>query len=463
MIIVDTALERRHEEGNPVRIGLVGAGYMGRGITLQIQQSMIGMDVVAIANRTVSEAERTYREADVDDAEHVTSQEELERALAAGHRVFTNNPQLLCRASNIDAIVEVTGEVEAAAHVVMGAIENRKHVVLVNAELDATVGPILKWHADRAGVVITNADGDEPGVTMNLYRFVKAIGYRPVMAGNVKGFLNNHRNPDTQRSFADQHGQRAKMVTSFADGTKLAMEGAVLANGTGLRIGTRGMDGHKCNHVKEVLDLYSVDELLDGGRVDYLLGAEPGSGGFVVGYNDHPEKQKYMKYFKMGDGPLYLFYRPFHLTHLEAPLSIARAVLFSDATIAPRGGPVADVLTVAKRDLGAGDVLDGIGGFTCYGMIDNAETTTAQNLLPMGLADGCRLLRDVPADQPITYADVEVPEGRLADRLRAQQHKHFGLPQPPMPVHRWRGDDARRPVDHRRELAHNQAAESVIA
>lgn len=453
MIIVDTALERRHQDGNPVRIGLVGAGYMGRGITLQIQQSMIGMDVVAISNRTLTEAERAYREADIDDAEQVASQEELERAHAAGHRVFTDDPQLLCRAANIDAIVEVTGEVEAAAHVVMAAIEHRKHVVLVNAELDATVGPILKRYADRAGVVITNADGDEPGVTMNLYRFVKAIGYRPVMAGNVKGFLNHHRNPDTQRGFAEQHGQRAKMVTSFADGTKLAMEGAVLANGTGLRIGTRGMDGHKCDHVNDVLDLYSVDDLLDGGRVDYLLGAEPGSGGFVVGYNDHPEKQKYMKYFKMGDGPLYVFYRPFHLTHLEAPLSIARAVLFSDATIAPQGGPVADVLTVAKRDLSAGDVLDGIGGFTCYGVIDNAETASAQNLLPMGLADGCRLVRDVAADQPITYADVEVPDGRLVDRLRVEQQEHFGLPQPAPPVRHWRW----------RETAHDPAAESVTA
>ena len=149
---------------------------------------------------------------------------------------------------------EVTGEVEAAAHVVMAAIENRKHVVLVNAELDATVGPILKWHADRAGVVITNADGDEPGVTMNLYRFVKAIGYRPVMAGNVKGFLNNHRNPDTQRAFADQHGQRAKMVTSFADGTKLGDGGCralptvpVCASGPEAWTGISATTSRKCS------------------------------------------------------------------------------------------------------------------------------------------------------------------------------------------------------------------------
>jgi predicted homoserine dehydrogenase-like protein len=432
MIIVDEALQRRHNDNNPIRIGLIGAGFMGRGITLQILGSMIGMDVVAISNRTVEEGDRAFREAGVDDAEHVTTQENLDRAVASGHRVFTDDPILLCRAADIDAIIELTGEVDFAAHVVMAALENSKHVVLLNAELDATIGPILKRYADRAGVVLTNADGDEPGVTMNLYRFVKAIGYRPVMAGNVKGFLDNHRNPDTQRGFAEQHGQRPKMVTSFADGTKLAMEGAVLANGTGLGIGTRGMDGHKCDHVRDVLDLYPVEDLLDRPRVDYVLGAEPGSGGFVVGYNDHPEKQKYMKYFKMGDGPLYLFYRPFHLTHLEAPLSVARAVLFSDATITPRGGPVADVLATTKRDLAAGEVLDGIGGFTCYGVIDNVATTTVEGLLPMGLAEGCRLVRDVPADQPITYADVELPEGRLADKLRTEQLEYFGLPAPRM-------------------------------
>jgi predicted homoserine dehydrogenase-like protein len=430
MIIVDEALQRRHEDGNPIKIGLVGAGFMGRGITLQILGSMVGMDVVAISNRTIEEGERAFREAGADDAEHVTSQQDLDHAIAAGRRVFTDDPFLLCRAADIDAIVEVTGEVDAAAHVVMTALEHSKHVILVNAELDATIGPILKRYADRAGVVLTNADGDEPGVTMNLFRFVRAIGYRPLMAGNVKGFLDNHRNPDTQRGFAEQHGQRPKMVTSFADGTKLAMEAAVLCNGTGMPVRTRGMDGHRCEHVKDVLDLYSPDDLLDHGLVDYVLGAEPGSGGFVVGYNDHPEKQKYMKYFKMGDGPLYLFYRPFHLTHLETPLSVARAVLFSDATITPRGAPVADVLTTAKQDLAVGDVLDGIGGFTCYGVIDNAATTTAEGLLPMGLADGCRMVRDVPVDQPITYADVELPHGRLADKLRAEQHEHFGLAQP---------------------------------
>lgn len=434
MIIVDDALRRRNDDGNPIKVGLVGAGFMGRGISLQILGSMIGMDVVAISNRTLAEAERAYIEAGIDDAEHVKRQDELDRAIAEGRRVFTDDPFLLCRAADIDAILEATGEVEFGARVVMAALEQTKHVILVNAELDATVGPILKTYADRNGVVLTNADGDEPGVTMNLFRFVRAIGYRPVMAGNVKGFLDHHRTPETQRAFATQHGQRTKMVTAFADGTKLAMEAAVLANGTGLQIGTRGMNGHRCAHVREVLNLYTADALLERGLVDYLLGAEPGSGGFVVGYNDHPEKRKYMEYFKMGEGPLYLFYRPFHLTHLEAPLSIARAVLFNDATIAPCGAPVADVLAVAKRDLAVGDELDGIGGFTCYGVIEDAHVTARESLLPMGLADGCRLVRDVAADQPITYADVALPSGRFADKLRTEQHTRFGTPMPLAPV-----------------------------
>jgi predicted homoserine dehydrogenase-like protein len=160
--------------------------------------------------------------------------------------------------------------------------------------------------------------------------------------------------------------------------------------------------------------------------VDYVLGAEPGPGVFVLGYNDHPIKQQYANYFKMGDGPLYVFYVPYHLPHLEVPLTVARAVLFQDACCAPIGGPVCDVVTRAKIDLKAGQTLDGIGGFTCYGSIDNSEVCQSGNLLPMGLSEDCVMLRDVPRDHSITYADVRLPAGRLADRLRAEQQAAFG-------------------------------------
>ena len=427
MIIVDKALERRQQDDNPIRIGMVGAGYMGQGMAAVIERNMVGMRVVAIANRTVETAERAFADAGIDTSEQVRDQAALDSLLDRGGRAVTSDPLLLCRAPGIEAIIECTGEVEFGARVATEAIANRKHVLLVNAELDATVGPILKVLADRAGVVITNADGDEPSVAMNMFRFVRSIGYRPVLAGNVKGFLDHHRNPDTQKGFADAHGQRPFMVTSFADGTKLSLEATTLANATGFKVRQPGMEGRRLDHVRDLLDLYDPKELLDQGLVEYVLGAEPGSGAFVIGYNDDPTLMPYMSYFKMGDGPLYMFYRPFHLTNVEAPLSVARAVLFGDAAIAPAGGPVCEVATIAKRDMEAGEELDGIGGYNCYGLIDNLENARRDDVLPIGLAAGARLTRAVAEDQPIRNADVTLPEGRLIDDLRAQQAAHFGL------------------------------------
>jgi len=425
MIIVDAALERREREGRPVHVGLVGAGYMGRGIALEILTPVGGMRLAAVANRTLSEAVRAYVDGGVDSVVNVDSVVRLERAIATQRCAVTEDPLLLCRAENVDVIIECTGEVEFGARVAMEAIEHGKHVVLMNAELDATLGPILKVYADRNGVVITNTDGDEPGVAMNLYRFVKMIGYRPVAAGNFKGMIDPYRTPATQAAFAERHHQKPRMITSFADGTKLSMEATILANATGFRVARRGMYGHRCAHVRDTLTLYSLDELLRGGLVEYILGAEPHTGAFVLGYSDHPTKREYMSYFKMGEGPLYAFYTPYHLPHLQIVPTVARAVLFRDATVAPRGEPVCDVLTVAKRDLQAGEVLDGIGGFTCYGTIDNADVARRENLLPMGLSQGCRLSRDVALDHPITYDDVVLPEGRLGDQLRAEQTAHF--------------------------------------
>ena len=425
MIILDTALEKRHQENNPVRVAIVGAGYMGRGVALQIVSAFRGLRLVAISNRTVATAATAYRQAGIPEVSTVETVSQLEAAMAAGKYCITDDALLLCQAEGIDAIIEATGEIEFGAHVTLKAIENGKHVILMNAELDATVGPLLKVIADRAGVIITNADGDQPGVVMNLLRFVRTIGYHPVLAGNIKGLQDHYRTPATQKAFAEQNKQKPKMVTSFADGTKISMEMAVVANATGFRTGTRGMYGPRCKHVTEALELFPKDQMLNGGLVDYVLGAEPGPGVFAIGYNDDPIKQQYANYFKMGDGPFYVFYVPYHLPHLEVPITVARAVLFHDAAVAPLGGPVCDVVAAAKQDLKCGQALDGIGGFDCYGMIENSDTTRQENFLPMGLAEGCRLKRDVARDEVIRYQDVDLPEGRLCDRLRVQQNEMF--------------------------------------
>lgn len=425
MIIVDTALERRHQEKNPVRVAIIGAGYMGRGVALQMVSAFRGLKLVAISNRTITTAAQAYRQAGITEVTAAETISQVESAIASGKYCITDNALLLCQAKGIDAIIEATGEIEFGARVALKAIESGKHVILMNAELDATVGPLLKVYADRAGVIITNADGDQPGVVMNLLRFVKTIGYHPVLAGNIKGLQDHYRTPETQRVFAEQNKQKPKMVTSFADGTKISMEMAVVANATGFRTGIRGMYGPRCRHVTEAISLFPRDKLSDGGLVDYVLGAEPGPGVFVLGYNENPIKQQYMNYFKMGDGPFYVFYVPYHLPHLEVPITVARAVLFQDAAVAPLGAPVCDVITAAKRDLKQGQVLDGIGGFDCYGVLENSSLVRDDHLLPMGLSEGCRLRRDVARDEVIGYQDVEIPKGRLCDELRMEQNEFF--------------------------------------
>jgi predicted homoserine dehydrogenase-like protein len=425
MLIVDTALERRERDGNPIQVGIIGAGFMGRGIALQIAEFVPGMRVAAISNRTIETAERSYREAGIEDARVVESVRDLEECVRTGQPAITDDAMLLVDAGNIDAIIEVTGEIEFGAGVVTRAIDNGKHVILMNAELDGTVGAILKVRADKAGVVITNADGDQPGVMMNLYRFVKSIGCRPILCGNIKGLHDVRRNPDTQAAFAKANFQKPRMVTSFADGTKISFEMCIVSNATGMKAGRRGMYGPTCEHVSDAAALFPLDQMLDGGIVDYIVGAQPSPGVFVLGYQDHPIQQRYLKVYKLGDGPVYTFYTPYHLCHFEAPLTVARAVLFGDAAVTPIGPPVTDVVTVAKRDLKAGDVIDGIGGFDCYGVLDNIDVSLRDGLLPMGLAEGCRLKRDRPMDQVLTYDDVEVPSGRLSDQLRQEQVRHF--------------------------------------
>jgi predicted homoserine dehydrogenase-like protein len=426
MLIVDTALRARLEQRNPIRVAMVGAGYMGSAIALQILTAMPSLRLVAIANRTVAKAEQAYRDAGATTVRRVVSVAELERAMEAGEYAVTDDASVLCETDGIEAIIETTCDFEVGARVALDAISHGKHVVLMNAEVDSTVGPILKVYADRNNVVYTYTDGDEPGVAMNLFRFVDSIGYRPVLMGQIKGFLDHYRNPETQREFAQKHGQKPAMVASYADGSKLAIESAILGNATGFRPQIRGMHGHRCAHVDDLTKHFSPQDFAHGGLVDYVLGSAPHTGGaFVVGFNDHPVKRQYMSYFKLGPGPLYVFYRPYHLPHLELPLSVARAVLFHDATITPRGAPVCDAVTFAKRDLKKGETLDGMGGFTCYGLVESYETSAAERHLPIVLNVGCKLLRDIPKDAPIGYDDVILPAGRLCDRLRAEQTQHF--------------------------------------
>ena len=335
MFIVDRELEQLQRAGTPIRVGMVGAGFMARGIARQMLLYTKGMQLVAISNRHLDGARAAYAESGENDVAHVHSAAELDDCIARGRRAITDDPMLLCDANGIDVILEVTGTIEFAAQVVMQAIARRKHVVMMNAELDGTLGPILKVYADREGVVITNTEGDQPGVILNLYRWVKGLGIRPVLCGNIKGLHDPYRNPTTQEGFAKKWGMKAPMVTSFADGTKISFENAIVANAVGMRVAKRGMHGPVVapgTPIQESVNWYPLDELLEGpGIVDYCVGAMPNPGIFVLGTTDDATERHYLSLYKMGPGPLYCFYWPYHLCHFEVPFTVARAAIFGDA------------------------------------------------------------------------------------------------------------------------------------
>ncbi|MBY0562248.1 Gfo/Idh/MocA family oxidoreductase [Hyphomicrobium sp.] len=427
MYLIDTALKQRQAEGRPIRVGIVGAGFMCQGLTNQITNSVPAMRVVAISNRKVNRAVDVFRYAGRDNPAIVETQRKLDEAIEAGVPAATEDAMLLARSPHIDVIVEVTGAVEFGARVILEAFKHGKDVVLMNAEVDATIGPILQVYAKKYNVVLSACDGDEPGVQMNLYRWVVGLGLIPRVIGNVKGLQDPYRNPTTQKGFAERWGQNAAMVTSFADGSKISFEQTIVANATGFKVKSRGMSRglEYRDDIMQIGKIYDIDEIRQiGGIIDYVVGT-PLTKVYVLAEHTDPKQQHYLNLYKMGEGPLYSFFVPYHLVHFEVPNAIARAVLFRDSLAPPLGGPVVEVCAVAKQDLKTGTELDGYGMYMTYGEAVNVDEMSRGRYLPEGLVEGCKLKRDIPKDTVLTYDDVILPPDRLADRLRAEQYRHF--------------------------------------
>ena len=426
MIIIDKFLQQREDEKRPIRVGLWGAGEMGKGLVNQVMKYTPGMEIAVIANRTLSKAQAAYEFAGFTPTV-CNDLKSLQKVVSAGGLAVTSNHDDLCDLDGIDLLVECTGTIEMAARLIMKAIKNKKHVLLYNAEIDATIGPILKVYADKAGVMLSGSDGDQPGVIMNLVRFVKSLGLTPLVCGNIKGLQDFYRNPTTQQGFAKQWNMTPEMVTTFADGTKISFEQACVANATGMGVAKRGMYGHYSDkHIDELVSLFDVEELKkQGGIVDYVVGPKPSPGVFVYATTSDPKTIQYMAYGKLGPGPLYSFYTPYHLIFFEIPHSIARMVLFNDVIMAPIGGPVVEVVTFAKTPLKAGKKLDGLGFYDTYGQCDNSSVVREENLLPIALAEGSILKRDVPRDYAISFDDVEIDTNSLVYQLYKEQTEMF--------------------------------------
>jgi predicted homoserine dehydrogenase-like protein len=430
--VIEAALAQRAESGRPIRVGVVGAGFMGRGVVRQLLNAPLpGFRLVAVANRTLAHAEEALRRAGGRAPARASDLEAVATAAESGVPCVTTDATLLCASPHVDVIVEATGAVEFGAKVITTAIAHATDVVSLNVELDATIGALLQERAQAAGVVVTGSDGDQPAVQVNLARFVRTLGLTPLVCGNVKGLQDRYRTPDTQRAYAAQWGQSATMVTSFADGTKISMEQALVANALGMSLAASGMLGPShAGHVDDLCEYFLREVGLErlhglGGIVDYVVGAHPSPGVFILAANPDPEREIYLRYGKLGDGPLYSFYVPYHLTALEVPISVARVALLRDHVVTSRvAAPRVEVVARAKRDLPAGTLLDGIGGFCTYGSCERGSVTADYGMLPIGIAEGARLRRAVVRDDVIHYDDVELAE-RLVVELRREQDARF--------------------------------------
>lgn len=427
MIIVDNALRAREAEGRPIRVALLGAGFISQGLANHIVHTTPGMSLVGVFNRHPQRAFDLCKYAGVEGVVGPATQQEADLAIREGKVVATDDAYMLARSTGVDVLVDVTGSVDFGARVALEAFRHKKDVVLLNAEIDATIGPILQVYAQNHGVVLSACDGDEPGLQINLYRWVKGLGLTPRVIGNIKGLQDPYRNPTTQKGFAEKWGQNPAMVTSFADGSKISFEQAIVANATGFQVRSRGMSrgAEYKDDVMKIAKIYDVEEIRKvGGIVDYVVGT-PLTKVFILAEHADPKQQHYLSLYKMGDGPLYPFFTPYHLVHFEVPSAIARVALFRDSVAKPLGGPVVEVCAVAKRDLRCGEVLDDYGMYMTYGEAVNSQEMCSNHYLPEGLVEGCVLTRDIPKDAVITYEDVILPPNRLADQLRAEQYRRF--------------------------------------
>jgi predicted homoserine dehydrogenase-like protein len=408
----------------PIRVAVIGTGYFGAGLLRRLAL-LDEFEPTIAANRTLERALAAFRRAGIA-TEMVAVTDDLREAQAAvdeGRYVATSDLLLPAALGDIDLVAETTGDVLVGAEVALASIRAGKHVVAANPEAQATVGPLLQVLANRAGVVYSDVDGDEPGLLTQLIGDCTGMGLEVVVAGNCKGVLKRYATPATQAAFAAEHRLKPWIATAAADGTKLNFELTVTANATGLGPARRGMYGPTTDPGHLVEDLQRLG-LLDGGRyVDYALGL--GSGVFAVVRSEDAEVRDDFRYLKMGSGPFYVFHRPYVLIHYQAPRSIARAVRRGEPTVTPRGAPVADTIAFAKRDLRPGQRLDGIGGFDTYGLIVRADEAARERLLPIGLASYARLCRAIPRDEPIEYDAVEWESDNLALELRHQQDALF--------------------------------------
>ncbi len=422
-------LTQYQRSGGRIRVALVGAGAMGVGIAWQLGRTP-AMELVSITDIRLDAAVRAAKAYGKPYAV-VSPSDPMPKS---GEVLITRDPFFLLdkdRWPGVDVLVEATNTVGFAGRLCLEALERKIHVILMNAEVDLALGPLLHDTAVRNGVVVTSDAGDQHGALARMIDEIRLWSFRVVMAGNIKGFLNRYATADSLEHEARVRNLDPVQCCSYTDGTKLNVEMGLIANGAGLVPWVPGMEGPKAKSVSDVFKLFDLRKYGDTGVVDYILGAEPGGGVFVVGHCDDPLQASYLKYYKMGEGPFYLFYRPYHLCHLETPWAIARTVLDRCPLLWPRHGRMTDVYAYAKRDAKAGETVPhGIGGDLFYGLLEPSGPADRNGMVPISLLESedgklPRLKRLVPKDRPLLRDDIDLPDTFL---LRAFRRQERGLP-----------------------------------
>ena len=433
MLNMDKKLAKREEEGKIIRAGIVGAGQMGRGMVTQMAL-MKGIMPAIVSDIKMDNVINAFHYAGISDEDIAVAKtlEEANRYMEQGKFVATENADFISHANLVEVAIDVTGVPEVGVKIAIDAMNNKKHVVMMDVETDVVIGSYLKKLGDRNGVIYTGSAGDEPGAVMELYSFARAMGMEVKVMGKGKNNkLDYDCNPDTVLEEATRRKMSPRMLTSFKDGTKTMVEMTAMSNATGLIpdvIGGHGPSASpkdRCAELNEIFKLKKDGGILNQhGVVEYVNGIAPGVLVTVTTQNEEIAYQ--MGYHSMGPGPLWTLYRPYHLCNLETPLTVAKIVIDGEPTIIPLDGPISECIAVAKRDLKAGETIDGIGGYTTYGSIATAQETYEKGYVVYALVNkNTRMKCDVKKGTLLTLDMVELDTSTQLYQVRKEQDKMY--------------------------------------
>ena len=408
-------LLEREQNGAPIKVGVIGAGQMGYGMVSQIS-TIPGMIVAGISDINLDAAKRAA------DAYNASAAEKVNILTSTDFKEIVHSP-------NVEVIVDATGVPEAGAKISLETLIAKKHLVLLNVEIDITVGPLMKKLYDAADLIYTGSDGDEPAATVQMYEFAKSMGMEVLVAGKGKNnALKVSANPDSAQAEADSKGMNSHMLAAFQDGTKTMAEMNLLSNAIGYVPDVVGMHGISADldGTVEKLNLKENGGVLNSfGVVEYVDGIAPGIFCIVKGQNEGVQHE--LNYLlKKGERDHHILFRPYHLCSLETPLTIARAVLEHDTAIVPLGAPISETVAVAKRDIKAGEKIDGIGGYCVRGVLETHADMKKNGNVPIGLVGGTSVAkRDIKDGAFLTIDDIELDESTTVYKLRKLQDETF--------------------------------------